>query len=135
MEHYILCASIVMCIALHFARQAAMSAGIPTSLLTCDLTRELGYFTHSICLQFLCLQDQISQVCITSLCGPWAKVAYLHFIYSLRALHVYECNQLYQIYFSDKLNQVFNSSISSASYFSIDLLRFSFSIPLQLYTC
>ena len=94
----------IMCIALHFARQAAFVRGDPTSLsfslLACSRPGSWGYFTHSMCLQFFYLQDQISQVCITSLCGTWAKVAYLYFYYSLCGLHVYECNQLYQIYLS-----------------------------------
>ena len=47
---------------------------------------------------FFCLQDS-DQSGMLQLCGPWAKVAYLHFIYSLCALHIYECHQLYQILF------------------------------------
>ena len=76
------------------------STSLIFSLLAYGRPGSQGYITHSICLQFFYLQVQISQVCVTSLCGSWAKVAYLHFIYSLCALHVYECNQLYQILFS-----------------------------------
>jgi len=109
-----------------------------------------------MCLQFFCLQVQICQVCIISLCGPWAKVAYLHFIYSLCALHVYECNQLYQILITlstskiifllstsyirfisqYQLNQVFNFSISSASisiFISVSILFDSASVFLSSY--
>ena len=38
MEHYILCASIFMCIALHLARQAALVRRDPTNLNFCLLT-------------------------------------------------------------------------------------------------
>ena len=64
MEHYILCASIFMCIALHFARQAALSAGIPPVSVCSPEIRELGVYYPPVSVlhlvatrgQGLCLQ-------------------------------------------------------------------------------
>ena len=75
---------------------------------------------------------------VLQLCGPWAKVAYLYFIYSLCVLHDYECNQILfivstsnQYFYSVPVKSVFIISIRSASiviFVSIDISRFSFSI-------
>ena len=58
---------------------------------------------------------------IFSYVGLWAKLAYLHFIYSLCALHYYECNQLVAILSSrfilSKVKSVFILNISSASFY------------------
>ena len=78
-------------------------------------------YSFSIC------RIQISQVCITRLCGPWDKVAYLHFIYSLCALHDYECNQI--VFILNTSKSVFILSISSASFIQY---RYSL-IQLQLF--
>ena len=65
---------------------------------------------------------------VLQLYGTWTKVAYLHFIYSLCALHDYECNQIVFILSTNK--SVFILSISSAStvcFVSIKISRFRFS--------
>ena len=121
--------------ALHIVCQAACPRGshqfiFSLLLFAWDRPRSQGYITHSMCLQFFCLQVQISQVCVTSLCGPWAKVAYLYFIFSLCALHIYECNQLYQILFLsiNQIKYLISASVQQV-YFSIDILLFSYNIP------
>ena len=96
---------------------------LPTSLLTCDLTRELGYFNHKYMLIVFLFAEFRSVRYVLQLCGPWAKVAYLHFISSLCALHIYECHQLYQI--------LFILSISKSIFYSVPVNQFSLSVPVQ----
>ena len=80
-----------------------------------------------MCLQFFYLQIQICQVCIISLCGPWAKVAYLHFISSLCALHIYECHQLYQILF-------ILSTSKSICFYLVAVIQFSLLVPVSKFS-
>ena len=125
MEHYILCASMYMCTTLHYARQAACPWGSHqfqfqlSFWVACQVTtRGPGAYCPQCAYSFFVCRIQVSQVCFTVI-WPWAKIVYLHFIYSLCALHDYECNQI-----------VFILSISSASsvcFVSIEISRFSFS--------
>ena len=111
------CASIYMCTTLHYARQAAYPRGshqfqFQLSLWVAHLvtTRGLGTYcpqgliVHrgilpTVCAySFFCLQDSDQSGMIVM----WAlgQSCIPAFYYSLCTLHVYECNQLYQIYFS-----------------------------------
>ena len=101
MEHYILCASMFMCI-VALCALGGLSAGIPpvsvsAQFMSCfpgDDQGARGILPTVCAYSFSVCRIQISQGCITRLCGSWAKVAYLHFIYNLCALHDYECNQI-----------------------------------------
>ena len=142
MEHYILCASIVMCIALHFVRQATCPRGshqFNFQFTRLWSTRELGVFYPQYVLTvFLFAGSDLSGMyyqfmwALGQSCIPaYFFTAYVHYMFMNATNYIRFISQY-------NLNQVFNSSISSASYFShfsIDILRFSFSIPFSLYTC
>ena len=103
---------------------------LPTSLLTCDLTRELGYFTHKYMLIVFLFTGADCQVCITVDVGLGPKLhicilftAYVHYMFMNATSYIIFISQ-YQ------LNQVFNFSISSTSLFQY---RYS-SIQPQLFS-
>ena len=66
MEHYILCASIFMCIALHFAHQAALVRGDPTnlsfSLLACSDQGARGIYPQYVLTVFLFAASDLSDM-------------------------------------------------------------------------
>ena len=104
-----------------------------------------AYCPHYVLIVFFYLQDS-DQSGMLQLCRPWAKVAYLLFIYSLCALHIYECHQLYQILFilstsksifllstSYSVFIISTSSASTVNFVSIKISQFSFSYFLLAY--
>ena len=142
MEHYILCASMyVHSIAL--CASGGLSRWIPpvsvsAQFLTCspgDDQGARGLLPIVCAYDFSVCSIQISQICFTVMWDLGQKlhtcilfIVYVHYIFMNATSYIRLISQ-YQ------LNQVFNFSISSASYFSIDILRFRFGISFQLYTC
>ena len=80
------------------------------------------FYPQYVLIVFSVCRIQISQ--LWQLCGPWAKVAYLHFISSLCALHIYDYHQLYQILF-------ILSTSKSICLYSVPVIQFSLSVPVQ----
>ena len=65
---------------------------------------------------FYICKIQINQVCITDYVGLCVKVAYLYLVYSLCALHFYECKQIVIVLSTSSVNNlsvsIFFDSIS-----------------------
>ena len=84
MEHYILCASIFMCIALHFVCQAALVRRDPTKLKNsvCSpvVTKELRAFDPPYVLTVFLFAGLDLSGMYYQFIWPWAKVSYMHFI-------------------------------------------------------
>ena len=110
MEHYILCASIFMCIALHLARQAALVRRDPinlNSICSSVVTRELRALDPQYVLTvFLFAGSDLSGMYYQFI---WVLgQSYIPaFLFQLCALHVYNATNyvrfyfpVYQIYFT-----------------------------------
>ena len=116
-EHYILCASMYMCIVLHYTRQAVCPRGSHQFQFQLNLwvarmvtTRGPGANCPQYVLTVFLFAGFRSIRYVLQLCGPWAKVAYLYFIYSLYALHDCECNQIVFIRSTSKSIFLLNTS-------------------------
>ena len=95
MEHYILCVNMFMCIVLRGSHQFQFELSLWVARLV--TTRGLGAYCPQYVLTIFLFVGFRSVKYVLQLCRPWAKVAYLHFISNLCALHIYECHKLYQI--------------------------------------
>ena len=100
MEHYILCVRIFMCIALHYVRQAACPRGSHQfNFQFClpkvnqgarDILPTVYAYSFSVC------RIRLVRYVFLDYVGLGPKLHTCIFIYSLCALHVYECNKLNQ---------------------------------------
>ena len=100
-EHYILCASMYISFALRYVRHAASLRGSHSFQLKFSLcvarlvtTRGLGvYCPQYVLIIFIYAGFRTVKYVLSDYVGLWAKVVYLHLVYSLCAWHFYVCNQ------------------------------------------
>ena len=116
-----------------------LSTGIPlvsvsTQFLNCSPGDDqgLGAYCPQYVLTIFLFAWFRSVKYVLQLYDPWAKFAYLHFIYSLCTLHDYECNQIVFNLSTSKSIFILNitSSFYQYRYFSIHFQLFFSSLLL-----
>ena len=138
---HIVCQHII-CIALHYAHQKACPRGshqFNFQFCSPEVDQGARGILPTVCAySFSIYRFRLVRYVLPDYVGLGPKlhtcilfIVYVHYMFMNASTYI-------RFNYQNQLNQVFNSSISSASYFSyfsIDILRFSFSIPSQLYTC
>ena len=111
MEHYPLCASIYICITLHYAPDGLSTGILPISVsaqfMSCssgDNQEARGILATVCAYSFYVCRIQISQVCIIKLCGPISQICIPAFSLQFMCITFYESNQIVIIHSSRIVN-------------------------------